>query len=568
MKKPITAFFASIALLCGCVELDLNPLTDGSSENWFSNAEEIEMALNELYGEDYWYFDAYRLYNSDRWTDDWNQREYVYDYLKGEVSSTWSDAARHYDNYYAAVARSNTILEGIDNAKDALTEDQINQYRGEACFFRAIAYSYLTFLWGDVPFYTSWISLDEAYAMTNTPKETVLEQVYEDFDTAIEYLPNSYNDVKRITQGMAYAFKARTALWNSEWELCKEACQGCMDTGEFSLESSFADVHLPETKGSSEHIFYIPRSASLGSESPSLKSFLPRVMGGTATAQPSLDLFCAFLCTDGKTIDKSDVYDPLHPFENRDPRLKETFIEWGEEVLGYTIDARPWVTKVTNASGSSVTNKDNRTVDSYAAYNGMNLKKGLSDDWLDLNHEGNIVIMRYADVLLMFAEAKCELGEIDDDACEAINRVRARAYGVNYRLTTMYPALTTDLSQDDFRTNVRIERRMEFAWENHRFFDLIRWRVAEKALNKPMVGLSIELLKNYTSSEDDSWFFTEDLIPTVDEDGIVDLENTIVGQNCFVQIAFGVFDASKQYLFPFPADEILVCPNLVQNEGY
>ncbi len=564
MKKTIISFIAGVFVVSGCVDLNLNPLTDGSSENWFSNAQEVEMALNELYGENYWYFDAYRLYNSDRWTDDYQQREYVYDYLKGEVSSTWGDTERHYKRFYETVARANTIIEGINKASEELSQSQIEQYRAEACFFRAVAYSYLTFLYGDVPYYTEWISLDEAYAKGKTAKATVLDQVYKDFDVAAQYLPSSYSGVKRITRGMAYAFKARTALWNGDWALCAEAAKNCIGTGEFDLESDYSTLFYPETKSSREFIFYIPRSESLGSVSPSLKSFTPRVMGGNATANPSIELLCAYLCTDGKPIDESLLYDPLHPFENRDPRLAATIIEPGETVLGYQIDPRPWVKTVTNAAGQSISNKDNRTVDQYAAYNGLNLKKGLSADWLDdYTHSGYIVVMRYADVLLMLAEAKCELGEIDDEAKEAINKVRARAYGVDYRMTTEYPAVTTD-NQDEFRSAVRIERRMELAFENHRFFDLIRWKIADKALNKPMVGLDIEKLK---TADENNWYFSDGMIPAVDKDGVVDLESTILNKNCFVQVAFGIFN-TKQYLWPFPANEVLICPNLVQNEGY
>ncbi|MCI2082846.1 MAG: RagB/SusD family nutrient uptake outer membrane protein [Bacteroidales bacterium] len=567
MKKALlsTIFAGMLLFVSGCVDLNLNPLTEGSTENWFSNSQEIEMALNELYGTNYWYFDSYRMYNSDRWTDDWNQREYVYDYLKGEVSSTWGDTEAHYKRFYQAVARANTILASVERASDILTEEQVDQYRGEAAFFRAVAYSYLTFLYGDVPFYTEYITLDEAYKMAKTPKATVLEQVYKDFDTAIEYLPDSYSGVKRITKGAAYAFKARTALWNSDWSVCKAAAEGCIATGEFALESDYSTLFLPETKKTRENIFYLVRDESLGLVSPSLKSFLPRSVGANATAQPSIELMCAYLCTDGKTIDKSPLYNPLKPFENRDPRLSATILEPGGTLMGYTIDPRPWVKTVTNDLGQSIKNKDNRTVDQYAAYNGLTLKKGVSEDWLvDFKNQANIVVMRYADVLLMLAEAKCELGEVDEEAQKAINMVRARAYGVDYRMTSKYPAVkTTD--QAEFRTDVRIERRMEFAWENHRFFDLIRWRVAEKACNKPMVGLSIDKLK---AADETNWFFPTDVIPTVDENGTVDLENTILGKNCFVQIAFGTFDAGKQYLFPFPADEMTICPNLVQNDGY
>lgn len=563
MKKSIISLAAGLILFAGCVDLNLNPLTEGSSENWFSNAQEIEMALNELYGQDSWYFDAYRLGNSDRWTDDWNQREYVYDYLKGEVSSTWGDTERHYQRFYRTVARANTVLDGVDHAAGVLSQEQIDQYKAEASFFRAVAYSYLTFLYGDVPFYTEWISLKDAYAMGNTPKQTVLEQVYADFDTAIKYLPSSYSGIRRITRGMAYAFKARTALWNSDWEKCRDAARGCIATREFELEKDFSKVFLPETKNSKEYVFYIPRSTSLGSVSPSVKSMIPRVTGGNGTAQPSLECFCSFLCTDGLTIDKSPLYNPLKPFENRDPRLKATFVEPGEKLGGIVIDPRPWVKKVMNSEGKEISNKDNRTVDQYASYNGLNLKKGVSEDWFDdFTHEGNIVIMRYADVLLMLAEAKCELGELDDEAYDAINRVRARAYGVDYKQVSRYPAVTA-ADRDEFRTALRIERRMEFVWENHRFFDIIRWKIAEKALNKPMVGLSIEKLK---AADESSWFMPSDILPAVDRDGVVDLK-PLLGKNCLVQTAFGIF-SKKQYLFPFPADEILSCPNLIQNEDY
>lgn len=567
MKHYILSLFASFFILTGCVELNLNPLTDGSSENWFSSVEEIEMALNELYGEDYWYFDTYRYYNSDRWTDDWNQREYVYDYLKGEVSSTWGDTKKHYGRFYKAVARANTIIEGVGKFSENLTRQQINQYLAEASFFRAVAYSYLIFLYGDVPFYTEWISLDEAYAKGKTPKKDILEQIYTDFDTAISHLPSSYNGLKRVTRGAAYAFKARTALWNSDWDICAKACRGCISTGEFELEKDFSKAVSTETKGSREFIFYIPRSAALTpiDKLSKVTSYYPRILGGTANAQPSIDAFCAFLCDDGKTIDKSSVYDPIHPFEHRDPRLKASFVEFGTELLGSVIDPRPWVTTVTK-NGTSVKNKDNRVIDEYAAYNGLTLRKGVTEDWVDdKTHTGDIVIMRYANIFLMLAEAKCELGEIDDEAREAINKVRARAYGVDFR-SESYPAVTTS-DQDEFRTTVRIERRMELMFENHRFFDIIRWRIAEKALDKPMVGIMPSKLKLVEKGDESAWFFPETPVPTVDKDGVVDLKNTILGKNCFYQVAFSTFN-ERQYLFPFPAEEILICPNITQNEGY
>lgn len=125
--------------------------------------------------------------------------------------------------------------------------------------------------------------------------------------------------------------------------------------------------------------------------------------------------------------------------------------------------------------------------------------------------------MRYADVLLMYAEAKIELNEIDDATLEAMNRVRARAYGVQYTETDQYPAIVTR-SQSELRTILRTERRMEFAFERLRIYDLLRWRIAEKVLNysdwtiKYNAGANV--LKKVMT--DGQWFIPT---PAIDESG-------------------------------------------------
>src|SRR5690606_5182171 len=114
----------------------------------------------------------------------------------------------------------------------------------------------------------------------------------------------------------------------------------------------------------------------------------------------------------------------------------------------------------------------------------------------------NIIIMRYADVLLMYAEAKIELNEIDDSALEAINQVRARAYGVSSTQTALYPAIT-ETGQAELRTIIRTERRVELPWENRRWFDLIRWRLAEVAIRRPVYALPTKpgLIENIESGD-------------------------------------------------------------------
>jgi starch-binding outer membrane protein, SusD/RagB family len=140
-------------------------------------------------------------------------------------------------------------------------------------------------------------------------------------------------------------------------------------------------------------------------------------------------------------------------------------------------------------TGNLVTNNDTRSNAAFASFNGLLWNKGVDEEWL-VNHQvdDDIVIIRYADVLLMYAEAKIELDEIDQSVLDAINQVRARAYGVDYTNTGGYPAVTTT-NQSELRKIIRMERRMELAFENRRYMDIIRWRIAEQVLNTDIYGM-------------------------------------------------------------------------------
>ena len=120
----------------------------------------------------------------------------------------------------------------------------------------------------------------------------------------------------------------------------------------------------------------------------------------------------------------------------------------------------------------------------------------------------------------MYAEAKIELNEIDDTVLDAMNQVRARAYKASVTATSDYPAIT-ERSQDKLRTILRTERRMEFAFENLRLYDIWRWRIAEKVLNRPWIGLPKKDQKLQRAYIDNNMWF-HGAVPQVDEDGCVD----------------------------------------------
>lgn len=564
MKKLI-AIIMLIPMFWGCADLDVNPLSEGSSENWYSDETEISLALNDLYRTYLWDFEI--NYDTERMSDNWTQRQAIDAFPAGTINSEWSRSEDLWLNTYKGITRANTILNSLDNAKDKVSEAKIKQLAGEAHFMRAVFYSRLVFYYGDVPFYTDYISIDDAFELGRTDKEVVLQQAYKDFDAAIESLPVSYgsSDLKKATKGAALAFKARAALYMGDWALARDAAKACMELQAYALHPNYGEYFLSKTRNSAETIFALPRSFELGS-SWGAKNFYTRTPGGSSVAQPSWDLFCAYLCTDGLPIDESPLFNPRKPFENRDPRCKMTIVPFETEHLGVMYDPNPYTTKVLNVlTGKLVANKDTRSVDTYASYNGLTLKKGVDQDWSDNNEtDFDIRIMRYADVLLMYAEAKIELNEIDASVLTAINRVRARAYGVDVANVAAYPALTTT-SQEQLRKELRNERRIEFAWENRRFDDLLRWRLAEKALTRPIYGvLDPNDLKSKVVDKG-LWFYSQ--TPEIDEDGLPDF-SALYSAGTVKMLVERNFDKERQYLFPIPSKEVIINKNLIQNPNY
>lgn len=561
MKYKIYFLLLSMVAYSGCESLDLNPLSEGSSATWYSSESEIEMSVNDLYRDVFW------PENSEDWTDDWTYRNGLTPITDGTINGEWGTINTIWTNSYKAIARANTLLANLDNAKDFLPQEKIDQYAAEARFNRASRYSYLISHWGDVIYYENVLDLEESFTKELTSKEEILQNVYEDYDFAIEHLPLEYGsqELKRATKGAAMAMKARIALYMSDWAVARDAAKASMDLDVYKLYPDFGALFLSKTRNTQEAIFSIPRSAALG-ESFSTNNWITRNSGGWGAYTPSWDLLAAFLCTDGLPIDKSPLFDPQKPFENRDPRCTATIVEFGTRHLGFIYHPHPDSLEVYNFNtGTYQTNNDTRSNAIYASYNGLVWKKGIDEDWADDNRtDPDKIIIRYADVLLMYAEAKIELGEIDQSVHDAINEVRARAYGVDMTQTSDYPAVTTT-DIDELKTIIKFERRMEFANEGTRYMDIIRWRLAEKALNRNIYGmLDVDDLKANVV-EQGLWFWSR--TPEIDEDGIPDF-SPLYNDGKAKLLATRSFNEEKQYLWPIPTKEILINSNLKQNKGY
>lgn len=559
MNRKIIYVLLSLFAFASCSDLDLNPLSEGSSESWYSNETEIQMAVNDIYRIDLWPGD------SDSWTDNWTERNGTSSIVGGTINSEDGTASGRWKLAYKCIARANTILASIERAKDILTEKKFKKFEGLAKFARAAQYGYLISHYGDVIFYNGILTIEESFTMGRTSKEEILQKIYEDLDFGIENLPESYgnNENKLATKGAAMAYKARIALYMNDYATARDAAKACIDLGVYQLHPSFTELFVSSTKNSSEEILGFPRSTEL-KKYIGTANYITRTAGGWAKSDPSWDLLCSFLCTDGLPIDESPLFDPHNPFENRDPRCSATIVEFETAHLGYIYNPHPDALSVLNiATGEQQFNHDTRTNKQYASFNGLVWKKGIDEDWKDDKKAQNTKIaMRYADVLLMYAEAKIELNDIDNSVLDAMNMVRARAYGVEKTETTLYPAITST-NQDELRKTLRTERRMEFAWEGTRYMDIIRWRIAENVLNKNIYGLVDDAKARLVDAG--LWFFPS--TPSIDEDGAPDF-TAMYDAGYIKQLAVRDFDPEKQYLWPIPSKEIQINDNLTQNPGY
>ncbi len=569
MKKILYIAIVGILFLTSCENsLDLYPLSQPSADKWYSNETEIQMALNDQYRSDWWSPDEDIAW--DYLSDDGYTRNALSPIKAGTVNSQWGTSTGLWTNSYKAIARVNRTLEALnsDQTKSKVLASKLNVYIAEARFFRAAQYAILITHFGDVVYSDNVVSIEKAYTIGRTDKKVVLQKIYADFDSAAVYLPKNYSTsaIKRVTKGAAYALKARVALYMGDFSSAAKAAKACIDLGEYTLHSDYGNLFLQTTKNSKETIFGLPRSIELKVNIGLALYKLPRTAGGYGNFCPTWDLLCSYLCTDGLTIDKSPLYDPRKPFLNRDPRCTATIVEFGTAFLGYIYDPNPYTLNVIRLSTNTlVKNNDNRVNAQYASFNGLVWKKGIDDTWLlnSGNLEPDQIIVRYADVLLMYAEAKIELGEIDQSVLDAMNQVRARAYKVAYTATTSYPVITTN-DQTQLRKIIRMERRMELSTEGLRYMDIVRWKLASKVLNRPIYGMLDPTDLKAKVVDKGLWFFPG--IPTIDEDGVPSfkaMEDAGLIKN-IVPCQWN----DRQYLWPIPTAEIQINSNMKQNDGY
>lgn len=581
MKNNIILIIILALCVSSCDEslLNLKSLTEPVDATFFSNEEELNLALTGVYNT--LQFTPLRnipigVNMDNSATDIGISRGYEthgFGQLgTGSHSSTSNIYRLCYSHFYTAIARANTLLENMEKSKEIVDSKKYAQIQAQALVIRAYNYMYLTELFGDVPLMLKTIYDPNEALVPRTAKSIVVDSILQNLDAAVAVLPEKWesNETERITKGAALALKARIALYNKKYDEAASAAKAVIDNEEamgYQLHPDYGELFDLQGEGSSEVILVMPFVDGFKT------SFLPREqgsrnLGSWSTLLPTQTMIDSYEANDGKPIDESAVYDPKHPFANRDPRLNASIILPGTVWAGQMFESHPDSSILRGENGENLgSNKNCRSENWPAAYCGYLWKKYTVEKnqeafqgWSDQD----FILIRLAEVLLTYAEAKTEAGEIDESVLDAINRVRARAYGVDVSNTDAYPAITTT-NQAELRKVIRRERKVEFANEGLRLFDIRRWRIAEKVMPVTIYG---QILDKANASG----------VPQIDDDNHVSyqgIENQYDLNNNgsrFPNTQGRIFNPSRDYLCPIPQQEIDTYAglggSLEQNPGY
>lgn len=497
----------------------------------------------------------------------------VQDFTNGQWSSVYSIDSK-WSTYYNGIRSANLFLEQIEGrtfesykyteTPQFSYEEQMkrfNNYPYEARFLRAFFYLELAKRYGDIPMPEGVINdTKEVNSIEKTEFNDVISYIVSETDAIKDELPvtwdgeNSFGEVGRVTRGAAYALKVRALLYAasplhntsndlSKWEAAAIAANDLLTNS--TLSYSFDDQYY-NSNNMANGVFNNRKSPEMiferrqGNSNSFEKKNFPRGLegaNGNATC-PSQNLVDAYQTTDGFDVvlnngvwsaPGSSVFDPANPYDNRDPRLLQSVIVNGKTWKGIAVE--------TFTGGANGLPKADATPTGYY------LKKYVREDinifGVNSNQKEHAwVTFRLAEVYLSLAEAMNEAygpadaAGIGMTATDAINTIRTRA-------AVAMPALA-GLSQDELRAAIIRERQVELAFEDHRFWDVRRWKLLD-ASNANAV--------------------TEDVygIEITNDNGALSYSVKLVDDRLW---------EDKMYLYPIPYNETNINTNLGQNPGW
>jgi hypothetical protein len=359
---------------------------------------------------------------------------------------------------------------------------------------RAYAYHHLAFLFNGAPLITKPLTPEEFYNQTRASKADLVKFVYDEIDAIAGSLNWAPTERGRVSRAVALGIKARTALYNGDYSVAAAAAKQVIDNAGLSLNPNYGDLFTrsgqkPNAGGEIMwEILYTDALATSRTNMPLGNA--SRAAGGQSGRFPAQRLVDVFEASDGYRIDESAIYDPNNPRVNRDIRLKYTVAIPGDTVsmnlVNFVYDIYKPTTSFRNPDGtwSVRTNADfnNAFGPAKSGVGYLWSKYTMTDENAFLSRV-SYSLMRYAEILLTYAEAKIELGEVDQSVITAVNRLRNRA-----KLPNVRPEVEADINE--MRELIRRERTAELAVEGFRWFDIRRWGIAELVMPGKVVGIA------------------------------------------------------------------------------
>ena len=521
----------AVGLFASCDDafLDQYPKDQISENNFWKKPQDAEMFVADMYtvlpGD---------LIGNDTRSDNavygikWAEEDIakgIYDPLDGTFSSHWSSS-------YGRIRKVNVYFENVEKIPDMDPEER-KVLDAQAKFFRAWSYFELAKVFGGVPIVLKSLVVDETYLVTRNSLDEVISQITKDLSEAAEDLPVEWPGAYgKITKGAALAFKARVELFFNKFAEAETDAEAVMKLGVYNLyQGDYAELFYTSFPGD-------PRKKEMILETQFMKDLRgngyntwnappPTGWGGINPTQSFVDTFETI---NGLTIHEDPIYDSTKPFENRDPRLEVCVLHHDEK---YVINGDTLVMKTRPTPEDAPTGigtHNDATATGYYQQKFLQKDEDIKgkDAW---NSDYDWPVIRYAEILLIYAEARAQQGKIDDDTYNAIDQVRTRV-GM--------PPVDRDryASKENLIKLLIRENRVEFGMEGKRWLDVRHY------------GIDVDVLKGQY------WGMRYD----------PETKTPYIGN----PIPAGVVRTYEPHnrLWPIPQVEIDLNPNLEQNPGY
>uniref|UniRef100_UPI0032166860 RagB/SusD family nutrient uptake outer membrane protein n=1 Tax=uncultured Draconibacterium sp. TaxID=1573823 RepID=UPI0032166860 len=549
MNKKLIYYFTLIAVVlfssCNDEFLDRYDHTAINEDSYWNSASDLELYNNNLYAS---YFTSAKGFGGGAsWgilmEDNYSDNSMVRSPNTLRLGThTYTDPVKSNWNW-TLIRNVNIFLENYQKANE--DEETLNHYAAEARLLRALDYYDKVKLYGDLPLVDRVFSeTDEAIYEAQSPRDEIVDFIMADLDYAVQWM-NESSVRNRFNKTIAQSYKARICLHEGTFrkyhglggessflQAAAEAAEAVINSGNYIIDATTSYGSLFQNldlAGNKEVIMYKDYDVDLGIKNNIRMNALNSDNVNGASASGTKSLIEDYLCNDGLPITESPLYQGdgsmADVFANRDERLKGTFGKQNDLFL----DSILYLSAHEDASNNS------------SSPSGYQLVKFFNEENDYTPWGGGFIdapIFRYAEVLLIYAEAKVETGGITQPELDkSINLLRAKA--------KVAPMTAAKANIDE----IRRERRVELAFEGFRYDDLMRWKQGSK-LAEPVLGAKF-------NSSDFPGTYTEGVNNFhLNTDGYI-MSNEIY-----------VFDESKHYYFPVPFNELSLNPNLKQTLGW